>query len=869
MTPPAPLALLQRLSRYLRSLWRRATDGRAVALPDLFARFQDVLEAKNRALEIITDMGEKLGGDYLFDINYTQGAYASLVEAMEESISAFSRLTGNRYPELAEILARIDGLVRRMLTSEGPGSDKLVLFHDDITWDLAGEVGGKNYQLAVLHNELKLRVPPAFAISTAAFDEYLHHNGLAGRLAGMGDEEAGGEAALAALRRDVLAGSLPPDFAKALAAAVRKMRSRCGRHCRLAVRSSADEEDGFFSFAGQFESILNVDCTEAAVAAAYRRVVASLFQPDAVAYQRHSGYELGRVKMAVACVAMVEAEVSGVVYTAAAANDRDTLLISAAWGLGPGVVDGLTDADLYTVRKGLKPQLINVRVGRKELMVVRGEDEEGTATVATPEELRSKSCLSESQVLELASRAMAVEAFYKSPQDIEWAIDGQGRCYFLQTRGLRLGEETDAAAPPAAPRLTEDLPVLMRNRGTVVQPGATAGRVFILQHADDLDQVPRGSILVARHDSPHFVRVMPFVNAIITDLGTPTSHMASICREFAIPTVVNTGDATTVLTAGQEVTLVAGSGGDCTVLQGVAHELLRRQRQGSANMREVYEYRRQKYIMRYIAPLNLVNPLEEEFTAKRCRTYNDLIRFMHEMSVQALVEGAIRQGNGLLKFFGRQRAVRRLKIDLPLKMLLVDLGGGVAEEAGVEVTFDELTSLPLRAVLKGMLHPGVWHEEGVALRGRDLMASMTRGVDLGNVGATAGYNVAVVSREYVNLSLRFGYHFSMLDCYCGDRPRNNHILFRFVGGAASITSRSLRLRLMATVLAEYDYVLKITGDLLVARLANLGSDEICRVLDQTGRLSVYVKQLDAQLDSEESADRLAREFLRGNYTIQT
>ncbi|NIA04649.1 MAG: hypothetical protein GWP11_01610 [Proteobacteria bacterium] len=864
MTPFSSPHPLQRLFRRLR---RSATGGRAVELSVLFARFQAVLAAKNRALEIITDMGEKLGGDYLFDINYTQSAYASLFEAMEESIRAFAKLTDNRYPELAEVLARIDGLVRRMLTSDGPGSDKLVLFHGDITWDLAGEVGGKNYQLAVLHNELKLRVPPAFAISTAAFDEYLQHNGLTGQLADMGDEAAGGEAALAAMRRAVLAGSLPPDFAKALAAAVRKMRSRCGRHCRLAVRSSADEEDGFFSFAGQFESILNVECTESAVAAAYRQVVASLFQPDAVAYQRHSGYELGRVKMAVACVAMIEAEVSGVVYTAAAANDQDTLLISAAWGLGPGVVDGLTDADLYTVRKGENPELINVRVGRKELMVVRGEGGEGTTTVATPEELRSKSCLSESQVLELARQAMTIEAFYKSPQDIEWALDGQGRCYFLQTRGLRLGEVEDSA-PAAAPLPPEDLPVLMRNRGAVVQHGATAGRVFILQHVDDLDRVPRGSILVARHDSPHFVRVIPFVNAIITDLGTPTSHMASICREFAIPTVVNTGDATTVLTAGQEVTLVADSGGDCTVLQGVAHELLRRQRRGAANMRQVYEYRRQKYIMRYIAPLNLVNPLEEEFTAQRCRTFNDMIRFMHEMSVQALVEGAVRQGNGLLKFFGRQRAVRRLKIDLPLKMLLVDLGGGVAKEAGAEVTFDELTSVPLRAVLQGMLHPGVWHEEGVALRGRDLMASMTRGVDLSNAGATAGYNVAVVSREYVNLSLRFGYHFSMLDCYCGDRPRNNHIFFRFVGGAASITSRSLRLRLMATVLAEYDYVLKITGDLLVARLSNIGSDEVCRILNQTGRLSVYVKQLDAQLDSEESADRLAGEFLRGNYTIQ-
>ncbi len=866
MAPSSSPTLLPRLFRRLRSLWRSATGGRAVELPVLFARFQAVLAAKNRALEIITDMGEKLGGDYLFDINYTQGAYALLFEAMEDAVSAFSRLTDNRYPELAEVLARIDGLIRRMLTSAGPGSNKLVLFHDDITWDLAGEVGGKNYQLAVLHNELKLRVPPAFAISTAAFDEYLQHNGLTGQLAEMGDETAGGEAALAAMRRAVLAGSLPPDFAKALAAAVRKMRSRCGRHCRLAVRSSADEEDGFFSFAGQFESILNVDCTESAVAAAYRRVVASLFQPDAVAYQRHLGYGLGRVKMAVACVAMIEAEVSGVVYTAAAANERDTMLISAAWGLGPGVVDGLTDADLYTVRKGENPQLLSVRVGRKELMVVRSEDE-GTATVATPVELRGKSCLTESQVLELARRAMTIEAFYKGPQDIEWAMDGQGRCYFLQTRGLRLGEEEDAASA-AAPLPPEDLPVLMRNRGSVVQHGATAGRVFILQHVDDLDRVPRGSILVARHDSPHFVRVIPFVNAIITDLGTPTSHMASICREFAIPTVVNTGDATTVLTAGQEVTLVADSGGDCTVLQGVAHELLRRQRRGAANMRQVYEYRRQKYIMRYIAPLNLVNPLEEEFTAQRCRTFNDMIRFMHEMSVQALVEGAVRQGNGLLKFFGRQRAVRRLKIDLPLKMLLVDLGGGVAKEAGAEVTFDELTSVPLRAVLQGMMHPGVWHEEGVALRGRDLMASMTRAADLGNAGATAGYNVAVVSREYVNLSLRFGYHFSMLDCYCGDQPRNNHIFFRFVGGAASITSRSLRLRLMATVLAEYDYVLKITGDLLVARLSNIGSDEVCRILNQTGRLSVYVKQLDAQLDSEESADRLAREFLRGNYTIQ-
>ncbi len=64
----------------------------------LFSRFQAVLAANNRALETITDLGEKLGGDYLFDVNYTRAAYAELFAAISESLENFTLLTGNALP---------------------------------------------------------------------------------------------------------------------------------------------------------------------------------------------------------------------------------------------------------------------------------------------------------------------------------------------------------------------------------------------------------------------------------------------------------------------------------------------------------------------------------------------------------------------------------------------------------------------------------------------------------------------------------------------------------------------------------------------------------------------------------------------------
>jgi pyruvate,water dikinase len=128
--------------------------------------------------------------------------------------------------------------------------------------------------------------------------------------------------------------------------------------------------------------------------------------------------------------------------------------------------------------------------------------------------------------------------------------------------------------------------------------------------------------------------------------------------------------------------------------------------------------------------------------------------------------------------------------------------------------------------------------------------------------------MAVVSREYANINLKFGYHFIILDCFCSENTRNNHIYFRFAGGATDMAKRSRRLQLIAEILGEYGFNIKTKGDLIVARLANISRDDAESLLDQLGRLISFTRQLDAVLQDDQAVKRYARNFLDGMYQTE-
>lgn len=831
----------------------------------VFDRFKKVLDSNNRALETITDMGEKLGGDYLFDINYIENAYSHLRNDLEHSIRNFDALTQNRYVRLHDMFGRIDSLIQQMVSDAPPASREPVLFFEDIPWGMVREVGGKNAHLAEIRNRLNLRVPDAFVLTTAAFDEFIRSNRLEEHVARIAQGPLPPDTAHQELQELIIHGAVPPSLHRVMHKAIQKIKSRNG-DCFFAVRSSAEEEDSGRSFAGQFKTILNVPLETEHVERAYRKVIASLFSEKAVAYQRQMGYDPGRLKMAVGCMVMVDAVSSGVMYSTAPDGNRDTLIISAAWGLGEAVVEGRTDADLYRVRKDQPHDLLSAAIGKKSLMAA-GLDQGGVAEVATPVDLRGKPCLTPGQAAELASSAMKIEKYFGSPRDIEWAIDKEGTVFILQARLLNIAarNQSEVLVERPLPGPEPAHPVLIRNRGSVVQKGAGAGKVFIIRKKDDLNDFPKGAVLVAKHDSSLYVRVMPFVSAIITETGTQTSHMAALCRELKIPAIVNVAGVMEILKPGQDVTLVAGDDGTSTLYEGVVRDIIMQAGQGAARMEDVYEYRRKRYLLRYISPLNLVDPLMEEFTPEGCRTLHDILRFIHEKSVAELVDSA-REGN--VKF-RKQGALAPLELPVPAGILVMDMGGGLDIGGhGEGATFEQITSVPFRAIIRGMMHPGAWHSEPVALKAHDFLSSMMRMPDIvSDSGNPAGYNVAVISREYVNLSIRFGYHFNMIDCYCGENAKNNHLYFRFVGGATDMVKRSRRVELIARILREYGFNIKIKGDLLIARLAGLKQEEMEKVLDQTGRLISYARQLDAVLHDDAAIDRYAKNFLAGVYTF--
>jgi phosphoenolpyruvate synthase/pyruvate phosphate dikinase len=178
-----------------------------------------------------------------------------------------------------------------------------------------------------------------------------------------------------------------------------------------AVRSSASVEDhSDHSFAGQFESYLNVSFEM--LPQAVEKVMQSTFAPAVIEYFKAMGKPFD-TEMAVVVQEMVNAKKAGVIFGKDLQTyDQDILVIDAGWGLGDGVVDGTSMTERIYVSKS-KRQIVKTNNGDLRMSVL------------LPEELFA--------LVEMAAR---IESVMGSVQDIEWAIDQRGGLWVIQTRAI-------------------------------------------------------------------------------------------------------------------------------------------------------------------------------------------------------------------------------------------------------------------------------------------------------------------------------------------------------------------------------------------------------------------------------------------------
>lgn len=201
----------------------------------------------------------------------------------------------------------------------------------------------------------------------------------------------------------------------------------------VAVRSSGIDEDGkSASFAGQYETFLNVRGA-GGVLAAVEKCLHSAFTERALDYRLHSGLTRADVGLAVLVQQLVPADVSAVIFSANPINGRrDETVITASWGLGESVVGGTVTPDTYIVSRSSQPT-IRTQVNDKARMTVPTPS--GTHEVPVPRLLRNQRTLTDMQLLEMAEMASALEQEMGYAVDLECAWH-QGKLFLLQCRPI-------------------------------------------------------------------------------------------------------------------------------------------------------------------------------------------------------------------------------------------------------------------------------------------------------------------------------------------------------------------------------------------------------------------------------------------------
>lgn len=793
--------------------------------------FKSLLASNNRILEEMAGLERLMyegrsftQEDAVLRVQALVGLGCSLVEDL-------NALSGCAFPTLFQRIRTISrdalGALLRERAFDGPD---LVLPLEDITLDNLAEVGGKAANLGEVRNRVGLPTPSGFAVTASAAALFLRHKKLLQnfrrQLASLDISDIGAlERACAKASERIMTAPLPPSLDKALQDKAREMISRFGPGVRLAVRSSAVCEDSDASFAGQHATVLGA--IPFALPRAWSAVVASAFTARAVFYRRSKGYSEQDVMMSVLVLNMVQAKAGGVLYTVdpnSASNDD--LLLSAAWGLGVSVVDGSSHVDFWRIRRR-DGAIVSRQTGDKAAafaLLAQG----GIVSQPVPDEDRNRPCLTDEQVRTLVEYGLRLEAHYGMPQDVEWSLDRDDRLIVLQARPLARAEGMDRAdccefVPGRTPLLFGGQPAAL---------GVASGTVHSVQSDQALEAVPQGAILVARQTSPAYVAVMGKVSGIITDIGSATGHMASVAREFGIPTLVGVGRATHLLAHGMEITLDATN---CAVYAGRVQEILS-ERKPVNLMKGSPVYKSMQDALKSIIPLNLTDPLLPNFTAKGCRSLHDVIRFCHEVAMREM----FRLTDDLSP---AQAQTHELRTGLPFRVFLFDLGNGVVPrggEAGVEI--DDLNCAPLKALLAGMT------------------AHRTTGSGAPPHPEAASY--AVVSRKYVNFSGRLGHHFATVDAFAGPVINDNYITFSFKGGAAEYVLRVRRAMLLAGILRRLGFRVAQNGDALKAEIRKYDEARFLDRLKTLGRLLSSVRSLDFRLDDDAEVARRVDEFFQ-------
>ncbi len=820
-----------------------------------YEAFLIVLAENSHSLELMTELEKNLLENRLISIPYLKNMVKNLSKSVFKVIDNLERLSGNRYTVLTDAYDTIEREIRTILTgSKIPVYTPAVIPMDDIHCGHIDKVGSKMANLGELRNHFNINVPDGFALTACAYTHFAEYNDLSrkiNRILARLDIENSQQ--LLETEKEIKAiiaeAVIPPEIEEAVRTMSRELEEKHGHKMYWAVRSSAIGEDLENSFAGQFSSILNVPTDQ--LLEKYKEVVASKYNARNMLYQRMKEIRPDDVNMSVGMIEMVRPMTSGVLYTVEPMRpDSGELVVSAIWGLGQLLVEGVTSADMFVLKREPGFPLVKEEIAQKEMCLI-SLDAGGVEHDMTCKDDCRVPCLTHDQLQILGETGLKIEKHFKAPQDIEWCFDQNGELIVVQTRPLHVLDHSNRRqlkAPVTAP-------VIAKN-ARAVAGGVGAGVVCKVTDIHEIFTFPEGGIMVLKNSSPRFIGALTKASAVVVEKGNRTDHMSSVVRELNVPCLVKIPEIFSILKDGQEITVDATEG---TIYEGLVPELLEVDdtvvKDPSVDVSQTESHWLLSRMAEYIFPLHLTDPRVSDFQESRCTTWHDILRFSHETALNEIF---------LLKQKGKVSTIKnvyRVMTDLPFKLFVFDLFGTTVQGGqDRKIRPEQVNARPFRELWKGMTAPDVtWNGPGQQMGARDLMSAITRTTAFETTPEDAR-SYAVITPEYLNLSLSMGYHYVTLDCYIAEDPYNNYITLSFKGGAADTKRRRLRVQLIAEILKPFGFDVTVNSDFLKARIKAEGSEELLRIVYELGRMLAVTRLLDVVLDDEKMIKEYAARF---------
>lgn len=812
----------------------------------LFSKFRMILELNTQFLEKIAEMETALGGEFIFDRAYLHSSLREIGKLVSQVIYSLNALTVNRYVQLFDRFQTISATLENIVEGGfGPFGNKLTVPHSLIRWEMGPLIGQEHACLGEIAHRLQHRIPDGFVVTVTACRRFMAENDLENRIKHLRIDTATGKPNPLEIQTLIRDATVSEETELALGKELAELFQRRGVETPLSVSSCfpglAIVESTRYALKRDF------DGTGKKPGEHYKEMLADSFLSY---FQQQPDVDSGKLPaVAVAFQEKPEPRLQGTLRTFVP-EDRMAGEIAVRLNDGGNETTAAKHShEVYRVRKSYPFMLLESKIEAKPLKAPLPEG--GNALDRTKNNLlRGSSLVSKDSLTALLEIGVEIERIFGSPQQIDWMETQSGQRIILAATPIT-DEPADALS---VNKLTAELKnaVLLLEGGETAQVGTAAGRIVPVTDSFRPEDFPVGSIAVARNASPLLSPILRKAGAMITEIGSPAGHLATVAREFRIPTIVGAKAAVAKLREGMEVTIDTE---ECKVYQGLIPSLLTFKSFPLGLMSADPEYGILRHLLRWIVPLNVIDPESPHFSPEHCQSLHDIIHFAHEKAVDEIVNlhSRHRQFKSL--------PTRSLETTIPLNIAILDMWDGILPKAGPRVRESEIVSAPFKALLRGLVSKAAWEQEPAAISLRDIVTGMGRTQDLLNSRPEfAGQNLAIVSREYLNLSLRLGYHFNVVDSYLSSSINENYIYFRFVGGFADPNRRHNRALLIRSVLEHLDFKVTIKGDLVVGKLKMVEFGEMEAVLVHIGELIAFTRQLDIKLVSETEVQRFLTKF---------